>query len=162
MNDKKQNKIRILKNFLERDMMTDSLELFSLYISSNPDFKYNITYLTDQIESFKRSCFELNNRFYQFENLIIVIRSITPKGIRGYLIFDEIFKYGVNTDEDDYLELINLDSFRFDKIDKNNHIVKFILGDKNNPEKFETYKVDQKKDPDISSKIKEHWATFIK
>lgn len=161
MNNHNLNKIEILRDFLEKDVK-NPLKLFSLFISSNPDFKYNITYLTDQIETFKESRLELKNRFKQFENLIKVIRKVTPKEISGYLIFDKIFKYGVNTYEDDHLEFINLDSYRFDKIDSKNYFAKFILGDKNNPEKIETYKIDQKKEPDINSKIKELWTSFIK
>lgn len=159
MNNNNLNKIEILKDFLEKDM-ENPLDMFSLFISSNPDFKYNITYLTDQIESFNKSCLELDKRFCQFEKVINQIRKDTSKKISGYIIFDNIFKYGINKDE--RFEFVNLDLFRFDKIDCDYYIVKFILGDRNNPEKIETYKIDQKKDTDIESKIKELWASFIK
>lgn len=161
MNSHNLNKIEILKDFLERDMKKP-LELFSLFVTSNPDFKYNITYLTDQIRSFRESRLELEKRFSQFKKVINQIREDTPKEISGYLIFDNVFQYGINTDEEDRLEFINLDLFRFDKLDCDYYIVKFILGVKNNPEKIETYKIDQKKDTDIESKIKELWASFIK
>lgn len=161
MNCNNLNKIEILKDFLERDKK-NPLELFSLFVTSNPDFKYNITYLTDQIGSFRESRLELGKRFSQFKKVINQIREDTPKEISGYLIFDNVFQYGINTDEEDRLEFINLDLFRFDKLDCDYYIVKFILGDKNNPKKIETYKIDQKKETDIETKIKELWASFIK
>lgn len=160
MNSHNRNKIEILKAFLEEDKK-NPLELFSLFVTSNPDFKYNITYLTDQIGSFRESRLELEKRFSQFKKVINQIRKDTPKEISGYLIFDNVFQYGINTNEEDRLEFINLDLFRFDKLDRDCYIVKFILGDKNNPEKIETYKIIQMKATDIESKMKELWAFFI-
>lgn len=162
MNSHNRNKIEILKDFLERDVR-NPLEMFSLFVTSNPDYKYNITYLTDQIKSFKESRLELKNRFIQFEEIVKRIRKLTPKEISGYLIFDKIFKYGVNINEDDHLEFINLDSYRFDKIDSKNYIVRFILGDKKDPEKIETYRIDRETNTDIESKIaiKKLWSSFI-
>jgi hypothetical protein len=161
MNSHNLNKIEILKDFLERDK-ENPLELFSLFVTSNPDFKYNITYLTDQIGSFRKCSLELEKRFSQFKKVINQIREDTPKEISGYLIFDNVFQYGINTDEEDRLEFINLDLFRFDKFDNDYYILKFIFGDVKNPEKIEAYKIDQKKDTDIESKIRELWASFIK
>ncbi len=161
MNSHNRNKIEILKTFLEENKK-NPIELFSLFVTSNPDFKYNITYLTDQIESFRKSRLVLKERFSQFKKIIKQVSDDTPKVRYGYLIFDNVFQYGINTNEEDCLEFINLDFFRFDKLDSGYYIVKFILGDRNNPEKIETYKIDQKKDKDIESKIKELWASFIK
>lgn len=161
MNNQNNSKIEILNHFLEKGR-GNPLEMFSLFVASNPDFKYNITYLTDQIESFNKSCLELDKRFCQFKNVINQIRKDTPKEISGNLIFDNFFQYGINTKKEDSLEFVNLDLFRFDKLDSDYYIVKFILGDKNNPEKIETYKIDQQKDTDIEYKIKELWASFIK
>lgn len=160
MNSNNSNKIEILKAFLEEDKK-NPLELFSLFVASNPDFKYNITYLTDQIGSFRESRLELEKRFSQFLKVINQIRKDAPKEISGYLIFDNVFQFGINTNKEDRLEFINLDLFRFDKLTRNCYLVKFILGDKNNPEKIETYKINQMKDTDIESKIKELWAFFI-
>lgn len=160
MNSHSRNKIEIFKDFLE-DKEKNPLEMFSLFVTSNPDFKYNITYLTDQIGSFKQSCEVLSKRLNQFENLVEAIRKLTPKELSGYLIFDNVFQYGINTKDDDHLEFINLDLFRFDKLDGDCYIVKFIIGDKNNPGKTETYKIIKKKESDIESNIKEFWILFI-
>lgn len=155
-----------LNSFLKRKSIGNeySLKLFAFYIASNPDFKYNITYLTDQISSFTKSSAELKLRFNHFEKIIAWVRKQTPKEKKGYLIFDNVFQFEVNIDEEDRLTFNNLNSYRFDKINSENYTVKFILGDKNDPQKIETYKINRMKDFDNESKIeiKELWASFIK
>jgi hypothetical protein len=163
MNNHNKNKIEILEDYL-RMGVKNPFEMFSLFIASNPDFKYNISYLTDQIEFFKVNRIELKNRFRQFEKIIIQLRKQTPFAVKGYLIFDNIFQYEINNNnEEDHLAVINLDSYRFDKIDSRNYIVKFMLGDRINPEKFETYKIDRETNTDIESQIaiKKLWSSFI-
>lgn len=160
MNNNKLNKIEILNEFFTKDD-NSPLRLFSLFISSNPDFKYNITYLTDQIESFNKASMELKKRFIKFGNTFDQIKKATPEGITGYLIFDNVFQYRINTDEEVTFAFINLDLFRFDKLDFDYYTAKFILGDKNYPKKIDTYKIYQKNVTDIESEIKKLWESFI-
>lgn len=162
MNRQNMNKIEILEDYL-KEGVKNPFEMFSLFIASNPDFKYNISYLIDQIELFKKSREELKDRFNHFEKTITLINKNTPDDLRCLLIFDNVFQYEINRNEEDRLTFINLDSYRFDRIDSKNYIVKFILGDKNDPERIATYKIDRETNTDIESKIavKKLWSSFI-
>jgi len=139
--------------------------MFSFFIASNPDFKYNVTYLTDQISSFNEAKTELEKRFNHFERITAQIRKQTPTDVSGYLIFDKMFMYNINDQKNEKdSELINVDQYRFDKIDAKNYIVKFILGDKNDPKKIETYKIARETmtDTEFIRAIEKRWTSFIK
>lgn len=74
----------------------DILYLFSSYIASNPDFKYNTTYLTDKIDSFLTGHSDYQEKYEHFD---IVIDEISRLINGKYIIkvtFDKAFQFRLN------------------------------------------------------------------
>ncbi len=80
-------------NNLTGDQIEDTnlLDVFCEYISSNPNFKYNGTYLTDSVTVFKEKLNIYNQKkdlITQFKNKI----SINYDSLEGwYIIFDNLY-----------------------------------------------------------------------
>ena len=102
------------------------LHLFSSYIASDPDFKYNDTYLIDQIDSF----LEDYRGFTEKRNIFNDIKDyIEQKTINGYTIevlFDESFCYPNDGAKENYVNFSLLKK-------KNSFILKLTLLDKATP-----------------------------
>ncbi|MGE5410750.1 MAG: hypothetical protein ACM3MI_07305 [Clostridiales bacterium] len=116
--------LRIInKGILEPD---DGLFLFSLYVSSNPDFKYNTSYLTDSINSFKRDFQIYKNKLLLFNKIIEYSRSIVPPEYDVTLIFENKFKF--NLISDSKLELYSLqeENLLF-KLEQEKVLLKLVL-----------------------------------
>jgi 5'-deoxynucleotidase YfbR-like HD superfamily hydrolase len=144
------------------------LHLFSYYINSNPDFKYNRTYLTDLILPFIESQNQLKEKYNLFKFIARNIAIKTPKKLDVTLVFDNLIKFIVTNSTISDSEYINLNNYRFDKIDTGNLIIKFIIGDIEDPKIIESYrlkislneeKVDKSK---LKKEIVEKWLEFIK
>lgn len=94
--------LNILNNGYKDDK--DLLYLFSSYIASNPDFKYNITYLTDSIDRFFLDYEIYETKKLIFEEVIKYINSINLSKFEIEIEFDSKFKY--NTDGSSNLQII--------------------------------------------------------
>jgi hypothetical protein len=112
----------------------DLLYLFSSYIASNPDFKYNSTYLTDSIDSFfeDQACFKAKQ--IVFYKIIDYLKKETEGKYEIEVVFDSVFKY--NTFESKDLEIINdsNNTYYFNRMGEKLFILKLILL---NPERIE-------------------------
>jgi hypothetical protein len=112
----------------------DILYLFSSYVASNPDFKYNSTYLTDSIESFfeDRACFKAKQ--IVFYKIIEYLNEKTEGKYEIEVVFDSVFKYNTLYSKDLEVLIDSNSTFSFDRIGDKTFIVKFILI---NPQRIE-------------------------
>lgn len=95
------------------------LLLFSSYIASNPDFKYNTTYLTDSIDQFFIDYRMYSRKKLIFEDIINCLNSLNSSKLEIEIEFDSKFRY--NTVSNSNLEIVlnnntYVDSFDFHKI----------------------------------------------
>lgn len=146
----------------------DLLRLFAFYISSNPDFKYNITYLTDSILPFFSLQKELIDRYVTFEAVTEKIAKLTPEKVRATLVFDNFFRFSIVEKTILDCEFVNTDQYRFDKIDTKNYVIKFIIEDEKEQNRTETYRFSSDlikkalKNDKLQSEIEKNWRRFIK
>ncbi|MGE0088543.1 MAG: hypothetical protein AB7S50_03605 [Bacteroidales bacterium] len=94
--------LNILKNGYSDNK--DLLYLFSTYIASNPDFKYNATYLTDSIDRFFLDCEIYETKKLIFEEVIKYLNSVNLSKFEIEIEFDSKFKY--NTADNSNLQVI--------------------------------------------------------
>lgn len=152
------------KKFIHDDNL---LQLFAFYIHSNANFNYNGTYLTDSILQFKEAHHLLKIRYVLFRSLAKNIAIRTPEKLDVILVFDNLIKFKISDSIIINTEYINLELYRFDKIDKDKFIVKFIIGDLENPKRTETYRLDFPMKMDKFEKVKlkrmvsNKWLEFI-
>jgi len=117
--------LNILKDGYKDDK--DLLYLFSSYIASNPDFKYNSTYLTDSIDRFFLDYEIYETKKIIFEEVIKYVNLVNHSKFEIEIEFDSKFKY--NTDSSSNLEIIvnNNDSFDFHRIGAKQFSMKLTL-----------------------------------
>lgn len=77
----------------------DILFLFSAYISSNPNFKYNITYLTDSIDSFIKNYHLLRSKIEIYKEIVEYIKTINKSTYTIEVKFDDFMTYTINKQE---------------------------------------------------------------
>jgi hypothetical protein len=130
---------------------TDILYLFSFYISSNPDYKYNSTYLTDSIDDFNKAWNKFKAKHKVFKTIIQFVKSNTiskSKQIEIDIIFDSVLQY--NTIKSTCLETFNDNFFfLFSQMSNDSFSVKFIceISETDTVEYvYEIDKYDNKKD----------------
>lgn len=123
---KENNKINynsLLKGFKNRK---DLLYLFSMYIASNPDFKYNYTYLTDSIDPFLKDYAEFVAKRLVFLEIIDYVKIQTKDKYDIDVVFNSIFRFNILRSID--IEVVSDDnSYQFDQMGNKSFIVKFIL-----------------------------------
>lgn len=150
MNSKIENNLGLQRslNVLKRGFRNrqDLLYLFSFYIASNPDFKYNTTYLTDSIDSFfeDQECFKIKQN--TFHNIIDYLKDQTKGKYEIEVVFDHVFKYNVNESQD--LEVFNETNspFSFYKLGEKSFMMKLIFLQPNRIEylyEIKKYKTDE-------------------
>jgi hypothetical protein len=131
MKSKKENNqsfqisLEILKNGCKAEQ--DLLYLFSAYIASNPDFKYNLTYLTDSIDSFFQDQISFNDKQNVFYKVIDYIKEETLGKYKIEVIFDSVFKFNLYESTD--LEILseNNSTFHFNRMGDKSFIMKLSL-----------------------------------
>ncbi len=140
----------------------DILELFSIYLSSNVNFKYNQTYLTDSLDDFF-SKVEIFREKYLIcnESIKLILKSVkSSEEIPNIcLLFDNIFEYripGIGK-----LIIINNEDFCYHEIKKNNIV--FICRTLSEPVQEYVFNVNCKDSTKhkVVEDINNKFATFI-
>ncbi|MCL3782126.1 hypothetical protein EMN47_17195 [Prolixibacteraceae bacterium JC049] len=150
--------LNIIKNGYQNDK--DLLFLFSSYIASNPDFKYNTTYLTDSIDLFF-SDFEIySQKKLIYEEIIKYLNILNSSKFEVEIEFDSKFKY--NTKSSTSLETLSNnnthnETFDFHKIGARRFAMKLTLITSHNIEY--THMIDK---DDKSKKWEELVSNFMK
>ena len=139
----------------------DLLRFFAFYISSNPDFQYNGTYLTDLIEPFIVESSELNRR-YRFYRYIAKAAAKKSGKMPGVLIFDNFIKFKITDIESP--EFVNIDQFNFKQIDNKAFVVKFSDG--NEHVKSESYQFsfnfkEKEEKEKMKRSVVKKWVSFM-
>lgn len=119
--------LEIIKNGYKNER--DLLFLFSSYIASNPDFKYNTTYLTDSIEQFFQDYDRYSQKKLIFEEIINYINNNNTLNQEVEIEFDSKFTF--NTKKNTALEILEYnyydDSFNFHEIGSQFFTLKLTL-----------------------------------
>lgn len=115
-----------LKLFEKSISEKDYIELFSLYISSNPDFKYNRTYLTDSIDIFFIAVSDLKQKISAINRIVSRIKKSLRIEKDISIVFDEFFEYKIKDFPESNFKIINPEKFRFDKVTMDDCIIRFI------------------------------------
>lgn len=120
----------------------DLLYLFSMYIATNPDFKYNYTYLTDSIDVFFEDYGKFSAKQTVFKKIIKYIKAKTKNEYDIDIIFDSVFRYSVLKSTE--IETVSEnDLYKFDHLGDKSFIVKFLINTPRNIEYvFEIEKYD--------------------
>jgi hypothetical protein len=118
------------------------LELFCEFISSNPDFKYNRTYLTDSIDVFIKTLTDIKQKIATHKKIVSRIKRHIGTEKHVTIIFDEFFEYKINDFPMKLFKVVNAGRFRFDKINKDDCIIRFIWKIGNTIKKNEVYHID--------------------
>lgn len=127
-------------DFQERDR--DYLELFSLHISSNPNFKYNQTYLTDTIDVFISALTGMKQKIKTYNQIVKRIRKRIDTEKDVFVVFDEFFEYKINDLISGRFNIVNTDRFRFDKVSRDYCVIRFILKVEGSIEYNEVFRVN--------------------
>ena len=117
----------VLKRCIEKSLNAKNhLELFSFFISSNPDFKYNHSYLTDSIEPFVKAISIFRKKSQNFKTIIDKLALQTPKNIKRTIVFDDLFEYKIFKSVASDVQLIHVEKVRLDQFRDDEFVVKFI------------------------------------
>ncbi|MCX6237629.1 MAG: hypothetical protein NTY07_08755 [Bacteroidia bacterium] len=129
----------------------DGLKLFCEFISSNPDFKYNRTYLTDSIDIFFDALTNIRQRIATFKRIVSRIKRHFEIEKDVSIVFDDFFEYNIKDFPVGHFRIINAERFRFDKVTKDDCIIRFIWKIEDSIKKNEVYHIDlnDKKNIDI-------------
>lgn len=86
-------------NTLKNDVKAihNLLYLFSSYVASNPDFKYNVTYLTDQIDIFLADQSKYRSKIKIFKKVLDYTVSNGTRNHELDLFFDAKFHFNTAT-----------------------------------------------------------------
>lgn len=138
----------------------DLLFLFSSYIASNPNFKYNTTYLTDSIDKFFSDLEIYSHKKKIYEEIIDYLNKLNSSKYEIEVEFDSKFKY--NTKSSTKLEVVSNSNIYnetcdFHKIGANKYVMKLVLIKSNKIEY--THLIDK---DDKSIKWEEIVSEFIK
>jgi len=139
-----------LNEIYEKLLMTDTdeilnkdvLRLFCEFISSNPDFKYNRTYLTDSIDVFFNTLTDIRQKIAAYKKIVSRIKRHLGTEKDVTIIFDEFFEYKIKYFPMKLFKIVNAGRFRFDKITKDDCIIRFIWKIDNSIMKNEVYHID--------------------
>lgn len=96
------------------------LYLFSSYVSSDANFKYNQTYLTDQIESFFFDYGIFEKKRDVFNEIIKYIKNISSNNLKIEILLDETFYYSNIDNNERYI-------INFALLKKNEFVLKLTL-----------------------------------
>lgn len=135
------------------------LFLFSSYIASNPDFKYNTTYLTDSIDQFFIDYNMYSRKILIFEEIINYLNKLNSSKHEIEIEFDSKYRYSTNINLN--LEIVkknntNVDPFDFHNIGSKQFLFKIIQV---KPKRIEyTYLIDTE---DKSKHWKKKVSNFI-
>lgn len=149
---------RVLRKCIEGDVdLRDNLELFTIFISSNPNFKYNKTYLSDSIDPFLYVVPILKRKFRFFKKLTDKLANQTYSEFDGAIIFDGIFEFRVNYSVASQVNFVNIENFRFDQIKEEEFTIKFVWNVNHDFQRTEI----QKLNINDTRKIMRLWKHFI-
>jgi hypothetical protein len=113
-----------LKSLIDNNSDIESvLYQFSNFISSNPDYKYNSTYLTDEITRFKndKKVFIKKQAFLNS----VVEQLKNDKNADFSILFDNVFHYNLSIQKYVNEGIDNAEKFRFDLMGSKQIIVEF-------------------------------------
>ena len=117
------------------------LQLFSIYISSIRDFKYNATYLTDSIATFKKSVEIFQNKKEKVQKFSenLIKKCSTP--CDWFMVFDDVFLI------DNYFRFTTLITFIKNFNSSNDENTLYILEKikKNHLKQFNLFSLNSKK-----------------
>ncbi|PWL52534.1 MAG: hypothetical protein DBY38_10385 [Clostridium cadaveris] len=81
---------KLLNSNIEEDKMELYIDLFSKFLSySNPDYKYNGTYLNQYISNFKKVYYALKNKNIIYNKIFM---ELTGLGKEFELVIDDVYK----------------------------------------------------------------------
>jgi hypothetical protein len=128
LNKPLQKTLNILKDGFKTDK--DLLYLFSSYVASNPNFKYNTTYLTDSIDHFLMDLELYSKKKTYFDEVIQYLQELNKSKFEIEILFDSKFRF--NTIESDNLEVVKdtiiyNNSYDFHLIGSKDFSMKLIL-----------------------------------
>lgn len=150
---------QLLKKCIEGDIdLRDNLELFTVFISSNPSFKYNQTYLSDSIGPFLKVIPILRKKFISFKKLAEKLANQTPFEFKGAIVFDSFFVFEINYSISSDFKFYNIDNFRLDNLKEDEFTVKFVWEANKDLKRTEIKKLDMRD----KQKVVRHWTNFIK
>lgn len=117
------------------------LPLFSIYISSNKDFKYNATYLTDSIASFKKTVEIFQNKKEKVQKFAENLITKYSAPCDWCMIFDDVFLI------DSYFRFTTLITFIKNFSSSNDEKMLYILEiiKKNHLTQFNLFSLNSKK-----------------
>lgn len=101
----------------------DLFHLYSYYIASNPDFKYNPTYLTDLIDDFFSDLEFYRKKIKVFIKVLNHIKGKVKKHFTITAIFDSAFQYEISNGEYKRIENVAETDFSFHKLNKENFTI---------------------------------------
>ena len=116
----------LLKGF-SKPIDSDILYLFSSFIASNPDFKYNITYLSDEISDFLRTLEGFKEKYKLFSKKIVDFHSNVKGKYIIDVIFDEVFKFTIGNEIIESFCIDKNEHFPFYQLGKKNFTVRFVF-----------------------------------
>ena len=139
------------------------VKLFAIYLSSNPDFKYNQTYFTDSIDDF---FYRVNNFKNKYSLCNLVVKSLLPcldkyenKPIINVL-FDGFLK--AQLPDDKIIKIIDsVEHFRFYEISNEYLILSFEAVTPQVQQYILKISYKSKDDTDICDKIKPMFEYFL-
>lgn len=132
----------LLINDLDLILCKDYLKLFCEFISSNPDFKYNSTYMTDSIEVFFNALTDIRQKIAAYKKIVSKIKRQIGTEKDLTIIFDEFFEYKIKDLPIEPFKIVNAGRFRFDKITKDDCIIRFICKIDDSIKKNEVYRIN--------------------
>lgn len=107
MQDVNNGPLELLKN--GTNTKDELLYLFSLYVATHPDFKYNISYLTDLIQPFLECKAKYKEKITVFTQVSELAKESCKNEFEFILYFDDKFKF--NTMLSNSLEVITNSDF---------------------------------------------------
>jgi len=124
-NSKNYNQILTLETLIKSPIIDPNiLNLFSSYIATNPDFKYNTTYLTDSIQCFASDIEIFKIKFLIFKEIADKLHKALKQKYFVNVIFDEIFLCDAKNNSSVEIITDNSNLFRFDSIGRKDCIIK--------------------------------------
>lgn len=130
MNESSSLKESIIQSLIQNETLSqgDILNLFSIYLTDNPNFKYNITYLTDSIPLFKKSIGVFSDKFFFYNEASNRLYELNNSNSIIDIYFDEIFKFSLNKGVKFELITANINNYKFTKTINDSFKVRFQSG----------------------------------
>jgi len=130
-----ESKKELLKSLIKKESSKQeesTLKQFSHYIACNPEFKYNTTYLTDEIQNFIEDKKFFSERFKTYVDLIMKLHMSQNKKHTITVVINDVFKFNLTADlefnESMHSEICNdnIGDYRFDLIGNKDLTIKFL------------------------------------